>query len=512
MTLNDGDGGTEIMDPLVMRARARVGSVLHSKWRLDVLLGVGGMAAVYAATHRNGSRVAVKILHPELSLNAQVKTRFLREGYVANKVEHPGAVLVSDDDVAEDGSAFLVMELLDGETLEDRRVRSGGQLSEDDVLSVADQLLDVLAAAHAKGVIHRDLKPENVFVTRDGRVKVLDFGIARLRELSTASTATQSGATMGTPYYMAPEQARGLWDEVDGRTDLWAVGATMYHLLSGSMVHDGRTANEVLLAAMTKPAAPLASVAPSVAPTVTHLVDRALAFDRDARWRDAAHMQDAVRHAFHDRFGASIGTASRLSVPANVPNRTLATAAGAVAPRLPTTGQPVMAASQAGPAASIARARSPKLVAGLVFGGAVVLSLLVVAIAWRVSSSHHATSDATSSASASTAASAAPALETRASGPSPAVVPVVAATDLPTAGGVAPPPTPAPSPSQQVTGAAPAPVALPTPPTAPALPTPLAPLAPTTSTTTAPPNKPNCNPPYTVDPTTGRKHFKSECL
>jgi serine/threonine-protein kinase len=110
------------------------------------------------------------------------------------------------------------MELLDGETLEDRRMRSGGRLSEDDVLSVADQLLDVLAAAHAKDIIHRDLKPENVFVTRDGRVRILDYGIARMRELSTASTATRSGATMGTPYYMAPEQARGLWDEVDGHS------------------------------------------------------------------------------------------------------------------------------------------------------------------------------------------------------------------------------------------------------------------------------------------------------
>src|SRR5271170_6443090 len=107
-------------DPMVMRAMGRVGQVLNGKWRLDVLLGVGGMAAVYAATHRNGSRAAVKLLHAELSLNADVRARFLREGYVANKVAHDGAVRVSDYDVAEDGSAFLVMELLDGETLEAR--------------------------------------------------------------------------------------------------------------------------------------------------------------------------------------------------------------------------------------------------------------------------------------------------------------------------------------------------------------------------------------------------------
>src|SRR5580700_9392234 len=221
-TEHDDDAVTEFLDPLTVQARARVGQTLKGKWRLDVLLGVGGMAAVYGATHRNGSRVAVKILHPELSTNADVRARFTREGHAANAVGHEGAVKVIDDDVAEDGSLYLVTELLDGETLEDRRVRSGGRLSEDEVLSVADQLLDVLAAAHAKGVVHRDIKPANIFLSRSGQLKVLDFGIARLRELSTGgSLATKSGSAMGTPAFMSPEQARGLWNEVDGRSDVW---------------------------------------------------------------------------------------------------------------------------------------------------------------------------------------------------------------------------------------------------------------------------------------------------
>jgi serine/threonine-protein kinase len=380
----DPEAKTEFHDPLVMRARTRVGTVLHGKWRLDVLLGVGGMAAVYAATHRNGSRAAVKVLHPELSLNPQVRTRFLREGYAANAVGHDGAVKVIDDDIAEDGSAFLVMELLDGETLEDRRVRSGGKLSEDDVLSVADQLLDVLTAAHAKGVVHRDLKPENVFVTRTGAVKVLDFGIARLRELSTASTATKSGATMGTPYYMAPEQARGLWDQVDGRTDLWAVGATMFHLLSGEFVHDGRTTNEVLLSAMTKPAPLLGVAAPNISPAVTHVVDRALAFDRDVRWRDAQRMQGAVRQAYHDRYQAPIDTAPRLTVPETVPNRTLPSAEGAVAPRLPTTGQP-LASSRGGLTDGASGQLSRGALVGLAVGGSVVVGVVAAAVVVVVS-------------------------------------------------------------------------------------------------------------------------------
>ncbi|MCA9634343.1 MAG: serine/threonine protein kinase, partial [Myxococcales bacterium] len=156
------------------RARHRVNTTLKGKWTLDGVLGVGGMATVYAATHRNQSRVAIKMLHPEVALDAEVTARFLREGYVANTVDHPGTVQVFDDDVTEDGAAFLVMELLEGETLESRWERKGHQLPVSEVLPVVDQLLDVLASAHAKGVIHRDLKPENLFLTKDGRLKVLD--------------------------------------------------------------------------------------------------------------------------------------------------------------------------------------------------------------------------------------------------------------------------------------------------------------------------------------------------
>src|ERR1700733_14838012 len=207
------------------QARSRVGLVFNKKYTLGRLIGSGGMAAVYEATHRNGHRVAIKDLHRHISANEDLRTRFLREGYVANKVGHPGAVRVLDDDIAEDGSVFLVMDLLEGETLDARAKRFGGRLPAREVCSLAFQALDVLAAAHEKGVIHRDVKPENLFLTVDGSVKVFDFGIARvLMETTERQTATRAGFMVGTPAFMAPEQALGQSASIDGQTDLWAVG------------------------------------------------------------------------------------------------------------------------------------------------------------------------------------------------------------------------------------------------------------------------------------------------
>src|ERR1019366_6987415 len=283
-------------DPVMTRAAARVGMVLQDKWTLDTLLGVGGMAAVYAATHRNGKRVAVKVLHAEMGRDAEVKQRFLQEGYAANTIQHEGAVSVMDDDVAPDGSAFIVMELLEGETVEARWLRSGERLPVREVLAIVEQPIAGLAAAPAKNVVHRDVKPENLFITKVGQLKVLDFGIAKVFEAHRGrATSTKVGVVMGTPAFMAPEQARARWDEVDGRTDLWAVGATMFTLLTGRHVHEGVSGNEQLILSATTLAPSLGSVAPEVPPAVVAIVDRALAFERGRRWPDAPSMQQAVR-------------------------------------------------------------------------------------------------------------------------------------------------------------------------------------------------------------------------
>ncbi len=282
---------------------------MRNKWRLDELLGVGATAAVYAATHRNGSRAALKVLHPEMSTNAFVRERFLWEGYVANAVGHDGVIKVIDDDTAEDGTHFLVTELLDGETLDARVVRLGGRIAQDEVLLIADQLLCVMAAAHKKGIVHRDLKPENVFLTRAGQVKLLDFGIARLPEISSRSNFTQTGILVGTPAYMPPEQARGLSDDVDAQSDLWSCGAVMFFLLCGRGVHDGNTVNDELMSAITARAPPIVSVAPDVGTAVAHIVDRALEFSKEMRWPTADAMREAVQNAYVSLCGRPIASA-----------------------------------------------------------------------------------------------------------------------------------------------------------------------------------------------------------
>jgi serine/threonine protein kinase len=238
-----------------VRAKLRVGQVLRDKYRIDRVIGVGGMAAVYAATHRNQKQFAVKVLHTELSYREDIRTRFLREGYAANSVKHPGAVAVLDEDVAEDGAAFLVMELLEGASVEELAERAGGRLAESYAIGIAHQLLETIASAHAQGIVHRDLKPANLFVTREGQLKVLDFGIARGRDVASGgANVTGTGMLLGTPAFMAPEQALGKSAEIDAQTDLWAVGATLFTLLSGQLVHEGETPSHLMILAATTPA------------------------------------------------------------------------------------------------------------------------------------------------------------------------------------------------------------------------------------------------------------------
>lgn len=274
-------------------AKSRLGERVLNKWRLDRLIGIGGMAAVFEATHQNGNRVAIKILHPDLAGFDEIRERFLAEGYAANRVAHPGAVTVRDEGTTEDGAVFLVMDLLRGQTLAERLEPGGDPLSVGQALEICSQLLDVLVHAHDRGIVHRDIKPENIFLTREGRVRLLDFGIARV-EAAKRRHETEAGTTLGTPAFMPPEQALGRWHAIDGRSDLWSLGATMYLVLSGLPVREHGSVTEQLLGAMTRPVPSLGDVT-ALPRSVVAVVDRALAFDREDRFPDAHSMQLAVR-------------------------------------------------------------------------------------------------------------------------------------------------------------------------------------------------------------------------
>ena len=275
----------------------RVGTSIRGKYRVDAFLATGTMANVYAATHRNGARVALKILHKQLAEDPSLCDRFKREGYFANSIGHPGIVRAIDDDLTEDGCPFLVMELLEGETLEERRRRKGGRLPCSWLLPIADSLLEILSAAHAREVVHRDMKPDNVFVTKDGDVKVLDFGVARWNDAKSSSDMTAVGMVLGTPAYMPPEQALGRREEVDAQSDIWAVGATLFVVLSGESVHVGGDAKAKLIATARTAARPLREAAPDVPRSVAAVIDRALAFHKSERWPDAEAMREALRWA-----------------------------------------------------------------------------------------------------------------------------------------------------------------------------------------------------------------------
>lgn len=290
-------------------ARDRLGRTLGGRYVLEAVLGAGGTAVVYRAkTTDDGQVVAIKVLHDHLSRSDEVCRRFVREGQLGNVLDHPNTVRVLDHGMTEERCPYLVLEFLEGESLEDRRVRAGGRLELWEMLDFTDQLLSVLEVAHAKNIVHRDIKPSNLFVTKTGQLKVLDFGIARLVD-DTSATSTKTGQMVGTPAFMPPEQALSRPREVDARTDIWSVGATLFTCLSGEHVHIAESSSEHLVKAATLHARSLARALPGVPANVEALVARCLAFDKRERWSSATSLRHELAFVRDDP-GRRIGTST----------------------------------------------------------------------------------------------------------------------------------------------------------------------------------------------------------
>ncbi|WP_272416898.1 serine/threonine-protein kinase [Polyangium jinanense] len=280
--------------------RDLVGHVIGDKYRVKALLGEGGMGAVYEAEHLAiGRIVAVKVLHPKHAQQADSVARLKHEARIAGSIGHPNICEIYDLGRLEDGTPYLVMERLIGETL-DQRIKRDGALPERDVADVMHQVLSALTAAHAKAIIHRDLKPENVFLVRKAGVppiaKLLDFGISKTIDEDTSIDLTMPGIVMGTPYYMAPEQARG--DRgLDHRVDLWAAGVILYEALSGRRPFVARNYNALLVQILTSKHRSLSEVRPNITRGLERVVDKALAKMREDRYQNAPEFQDGLRRA-----------------------------------------------------------------------------------------------------------------------------------------------------------------------------------------------------------------------
>ncbi len=269
-----------------------VGTVIHDRYRVEALLGVGGMGAVFRAHHLGLRRdVALKVLHPEIGRDEAVSKRFDREATSASRLDHPNCVRVTDFGTTENGTKYLVMEFLAGHELKDSL---GKALPPAEAVRIAIQIFQGLEHAHHFGVVHRDLKPENIYVTTDFRghevVKIVDFGIAKLiDEQGAQEKLTRAGLVFGTPRYMSPEQASG--GKIDERTDLYAAGLILYEMLRGDVPFVADEPGQLLRMQILAPPPPLpASVPPALAKVVDKLLEKA----KSDRYSSAREVIDAL--------------------------------------------------------------------------------------------------------------------------------------------------------------------------------------------------------------------------
>ena len=294
-----------------MRPEARVGTVFN-EWRLETLLGAGSVAATYAA-RRFEARAAIRILHEHLALSEPIRERFLALADVTREIDHPGLARIVAADTTRDGEVFLQREWLEGETLdaawrghELHRVSVGAAspaptqptMNIDRALPIFVRVLDCLSACHEHGVLHRGLKPSNVFLTEGDTIKLLDFRAAEIIDALPDDAAT--GTDLGTPTYMAPEQAMGLVDQLDGRADTFSIGAMMHALITGHPINDGMTAEESLVIAATTPVPTVSILAPRLPGVVVAIIDKALRWDRRERYASAREMHDAIVAAIRE--------------------------------------------------------------------------------------------------------------------------------------------------------------------------------------------------------------------
>jgi serine/threonine protein kinase len=302
---------------------AMIGRVLDGQYEIEAFIAEGGMGAVFRARHTLlGDRVAIKILPVEMRRNEEWLKRFQREGQAARRFRHPNAVVVHDLRTSSEGEVYLVMEYVEGRTLDqEARARGMGRLAPAESLKIIEQVASVLDAAHAQGVVHRDLKPSNIMVTRDqGMVKLLDLGIAKISDMGGTETAlTTAGQLLGTPYYMSPEQ----WGEIpldgkleiDGRADVYSLGVVVYEITTGVRPFEERTPVELRHAHCRVNPRPLEEFDASIPAAWSRAVLRAMSKDRGERQLSAGEFARELRQSLVTGAGETLATDARAVAP-----------------------------------------------------------------------------------------------------------------------------------------------------------------------------------------------------
>ncbi len=356
------------------------GRVLSGRYRLEHQLGGGGMGAIWRAEHLVlRAPVAVKLLDAEIAADEQAIARFNREAQAAASLRSPHVVQIIDYGVDE-GAPFIVMELLEGETLADR-IKSAGRLSPAETSRIITHVARAVARAHEAGVVHRDLKPENVFLVHneDAEIaKVLDFGVAKVDAGKLGGSAmTRTGSLLGTPYYMSPEQAQGN-KEVDHRSDLWALGVIAYECLTGERPFDSDGLGDLVLSICVRDI-PVPSSVASVPPGFDAWFAKAVSRDPELRFQSARELADTLRESLGVEARETIDTLS--DVAPSVPKLRRASAAGP-GPEAPTPRNDAIAATiAAAPSdtAPVRQAAAPKAKTSTllwVAGGALLVGLV----------------------------------------------------------------------------------------------------------------------------------------
>lgn len=288
--LNDGS-------PLVQND-SMVGMTLDGRYRLENLIGVGGMGDVYRATHIHIDSVfAVKLLKPEFVADQTAIKRFRLEAKAAGRIQHPNAVRVTDFGVTPENIVYLVMELVEGESLR-KLIRNEKRMDVLRSINIVRQICGAVEAAHRSGVIHRDLKPDNIIVVNHQnteRVKVLDFGIAKLREAKTDTFLTQAGTIIGTPQYMSPEQCQG--KQLDPRSDIYSIGILLYEMLSGSVPFEGESTLQVVYNQLHQIPRSITDLSPEVPEPLAKVIMRALEKEPEQRQSSAIQLSEELKQA-----------------------------------------------------------------------------------------------------------------------------------------------------------------------------------------------------------------------